>query len=112
MKVYEIFTSIQGESTYAGVPCTFIRMSGCNLRCTYCDTTYAYGEGMELQEGEILDKVRKAGFRTVEITGGEPLLQDGILPLMKHLLDEGYRVLVETNGSLEISGKGRQSYLT
>ncbi len=104
MKVSEIFTSIQGESTYAGVPCTFIRMSGCNLRCTYCDTTYAYDEGRELSEGEILDEVRKAGFRTVEITGGEPLLQGGIFPLMKRLLDQGYRLLIETNGSQDISG--------
>ncbi len=104
MKVCEIFASIQGESTYAGIPCTFIRMSGCNLRCTYCDTTYAHGEGMELSEGEILGEVRKAGFRTVEITGGEPLLQGGIFHLMKHLLDQGYRVLIETNGSREISG--------
>ena len=101
MKVCEIFTSIQGESTYAGVPCTFIRMSGCNLRCTYCDTTYAYDEGRELSEEEILDEVRKAGFRTIEITGGEPLLQGGIFPLMKRLLDQGYRLLIETE-----QGKG------
>jgi 7-carboxy-7-deazaguanine synthase len=104
MKVCEIFNSIQGESTYAGVPCTFVRMSGCNLRCTYCDTTYAYGEGMDLSEGEIVEEIRKAGFRTVAITGGEPLLQAGVLHLVEHLLDQGCRVLIETNGSQDTSG--------
>jgi len=102
MKVCEIFTSIQGESSYAGMPCTFIRMTGCNLRCSYCDTTYAYHKGRELSEEEILGKVRRAGINLVEMTGGEPLLQIEVYPLIKRLIKDGYKVLVETNGSLSI----------
>ncbi len=102
MKVCEIFTSIQGESSYAGLPCTFIRMTGCNLRCSYCDTTYAYYEGRELSEEDIISEVRRAGISLVEITGGEPLLQKEVSQLIKRLLDEGYKVLIETNGSLSI----------
>ena len=102
MKVCEIFASIQGESSYAGVPCTFVRMSGCNLKCSYCDTVYAYEEGTELTEDEITGKVRAIGLRTVEITGGEPLLQPGVLSLTKRLLDHEFRVLIETNGSQDI----------
>lgn len=102
MKVCEIFTSIQGESSYAGMPCTFIRMTGCNLRCSYCDTTYAYDEGKELSEDEIMGEVRRSGINLVEITGGEPLLQKGVYHLIVRLLDEGYKVLVETNGSMSI----------
>jgi 7-carboxy-7-deazaguanine synthase len=102
MKVCEIFASIQGESSYAGVPCTFVRMTGCNLRCSYCDTVYAYEEGTELTENEITAKVHAIGLGTVEITGGEPLLQGGVLPLTKRLLDLGFRVLIETNGSQDI----------
>lgn len=102
MKVCEIFTSIQGESSYAGLPCTFIRLTGCNLRCTFCDTTYAYNEGNELSEKDIMNKVRHASINLVEITGGEPLLQKEVYHLMVRLIDDGYRVLVETNGSLSI----------
>lgn len=102
MKVCEIFTSIQGESSYAGMPCTFIRLTGCNLRCSYCDTTYAYHGGKELSEDEIISEVRRAGISLVEITGGEPLLQSESYHLIKRLLDEGYTVLVETNGSQSI----------
>jgi 7-carboxy-7-deazaguanine synthase len=102
MKVCEIFTSIQGESSYAGMPCTFIRLSGCNLRCVYCDTTYAYDEGTELSEDEIMGRVLSAGISLVEITGGEPLLQKEVFHLIKRLADEGYTVLVETNGSVSI----------
>ncbi len=104
MKVCEIFASIQGESTYAGVPCTFVRTTGCNLRCSYCDTVYAYDEGTELSEDEVVGKIDEIGLRTVEITGGEPLLQDGVFPLVKRLLDRGYLVLIETNGSRDMSG--------
>ena len=102
MKVCEIFTGIQGESRFAGMPCTFIRMTGCNLRCSYCDTQYAYHEGDDLSEDSILNDVKKAGTRLVEVTGGEPLLQKGTGPLITRLIGEGFDVLVETNGSLPI----------
>jgi 7-carboxy-7-deazaguanine synthase len=102
MKVCEIFTSIQGESRFAGKPCTFIRMTGCNLRCSYCDTKYAYHEGDDLSEDSIFNRVKKAGTELVEITGGEPLLQKGVESLITRLLNEGFDVLVETNGSLPI----------
>jgi 7-carboxy-7-deazaguanine synthase len=99
MKVCEIFTSIQGESSYAGMPCTFIRLTGCNLRCSYCDTSYAYFEGRELSDDEILSEVRRAGIDLVEITGGEPLLQYEVFQLVRRLLNENYEILIETNGS-------------
>jgi 7-carboxy-7-deazaguanine synthase len=102
MKVCEFFTSIQGESSYAGLPCTFIRLTGCNLRCVYCDTTYAYADGSERSEDEIMGIVRDSGVKLVEITGGEPLLQEDVYPLIERLLDSGYTVLVETNGSMNI----------
>jgi 7-carboxy-7-deazaguanine synthase len=102
MKVCEIFMSIQGESSYAGMPFTFIRMAGCNLRCSYCDTTYAYEEGNELALRQIMDQVKKAGIRFVEITGGEPLLQEEVHDLTSLLFQEGYSVLIETNGSMNI----------
>jgi 7-carboxy-7-deazaguanine synthase len=102
MKVCEVFTSIQGESSYAGLPCTFIRLTGCNLRCTYCDTTYAYAEGSERSVEEVADFVRDRGVKLVEITGGEPLMQEDVHPLIERLLNSGYTVLVETNGSMNI----------
>ena len=100
LKINEIFKSIQGESTYAGLPCTFIRLAGCNLRCTYCDTNYAYYHGRELSDKEIISKIEEYGVRCVEFTGGEPLLQEETPPLIKTLLDKGYDVLIETNGSI------------
>lgn len=102
MKVCEIFTSIQGESSYAGIPCTFVRLMGCNLRCSYCDTTFAYDEGIELSEEEIMRKIRLAGIDLVEITGGEPLLQREVYHFTEKLIEERYRVLIETNGSVSI----------
>ena len=102
MKISEIFTSIQGESSRAGLLCTFIRLSGCNLRCSYCDTQYAYSEGFDLSDDDIVSRVRQSGIHLVEITGGEPLLQTEVYPLTTRLLDEGYRVLLETNGSMSI----------
>jgi len=103
MKVCEIFTSIQGESTFAGLPCTFIRLSGCNLRCAYCDTKYSYDEGVETGLKDILRRIDAAGIRLVEITGGEPLLQgEETNALIKALVDRDYEVLIETNGSMNI----------
>ena len=102
MKICEIFTSIQGESSYAGMPCTFIRLTGCNLRCLYCDTTYAYEEGMELTEAEIINEVELIGIPLVTITGGEPLLQEETFHLTERLISEGYKVLIETNGTMSI----------
>jgi 7-carboxy-7-deazaguanine synthase len=100
LKINEIFKSIQGESTYAGLPCTFIRLAGCNLRCTYCDTNYAYYHGKELADEEIISKIKEYGVKLIEFTGGEPLLQEETPKLLKTLLDNNYRVLVETNGSI------------
>ncbi len=102
MKVCEIFASIQGESTYSGLPCVFVRLSGCNLRCPYCDTAYSYKEGSEMAIDEIIGKVSNFGIMLVEITGGEPLLQDDSVSLVKMLLDNGFKVLIETNGSISI----------
>jgi len=102
MKVCEIFTSIQGESSHVGELCTFIRFAGCNLRCSYCDTQYAYNGGMELTEGEIINEVSLVGVNLVTVTGGEPLMQEGAFHLLERLLSDGHRVLVETNGSLSI----------
>ena len=104
MKVCEIFASIQGESSYAGLPCVFVRMTGCNLRCSYCDTAYAYDEGAEMTEDAVLEEVRKHGLNLVEITGGEPLLQDGVVSLAGRLISLGYKVLIETNGTLDTGG--------
>ncbi|MBI5056639.1 MAG: radical SAM protein [Nitrospirae bacterium] len=100
LKINEIFKSIQGESTFAGLPCTFIRLAGCNLRCTYCDTSYAYYNGKEIADDEIISKIDEYGVKYVEFTGGEPLLQEETPPLLKTLLDKGYTVLIETNGSI------------
>jgi len=110
MKVCEIFTSIQGESTYAGIPCTFVRLSGCNLRCAYCDTRYSYEEGEELALDDVMARVEHAGRRLVEITGGEPLLQkDDTNRLAGMLLDAGYAVLIETNGTFPIDAIDRRA---
>ncbi len=102
MKVCEIFTSIQGESSYAGLPCTFVRLVGCNLRCVYCDTQYAYGNGFDMSVEEVISHVKLVSVNLVEITGGEPLLQDETLHLIRNLLNEGYEALIETNGALSI----------
>lgn len=101
--VSEIFRSLQGESTYAGLPCTFVRLAGCNLRCSYCDTRYALHEGTPMTIGEILAAVAAEPCDIVEITGGEPLAQKESPFLARRLLDLGYTVLVETNGSFDIT---------
>ena len=102
LKVNEIYYSIQGESTKAGLPCVFIRLTYCNLRCSYCDTEYAFYEGKDLSVEEILTEVKKYNCKLVELTGGEPLVQSESLGLMKLLCDNGYEVLLETGGSLPI----------
>jgi len=115
--VNEIYLSLQGESTFAGLPCVFVRLTACNLRCSYCDTAYAFTEGKKRELGEIINEVRRvagpfrnSALRTphsalplVELTGGEPLLQPNALPLMRALCDDGFTVLLETSGALDIS---------
>ena len=101
--VNEIFYSLQGESSHAGRPCVFVRLTGCNLRCTYCDTRYAYEEGNAMTVEEIIDRVAAYPCRLVEVTGGEPLLQKETPALIRALLDRGFEVLLETNGSRDIS---------
>ena len=100
--VNEIFFSLQGESSHAGKPCVFIRLTHCNLRCSYCDTTYAFEEGTEMSIDDIMIEVGRYDCKFVEITGGEPLLQTDVHELMKRLCDENYEVLLETGGSLDI----------
>lgn len=102
LKVNEIFYSVQGEGTSAGLPCVFVRLTYCNLRCTYCDTEYAFHDGTDLSIDEILYEVNNFKCNLVEVTGGEPLLQRESLQLMKALCDAGYSVLLETGGSLSI----------
>jgi 7-carboxy-7-deazaguanine synthase len=112
--VNEIYPSLQGESTFAGLPCVFVRLTACNLRCSYCDTAYAFTEGARRTFQEILHDIHKFAaaytkdasgqkLPLVEFTGGEPLLQPNVLPLMKQICDEGFTVLVETSGALDIS---------
>lgn len=112
--INEIYLSAQGESTFAGLPCVFVRLTGCNLRCSYCDTAYAFTEGKRQPLPEILARIRQLAepfaFRPaaqklplVELTGGEPLLQPNALPLMKALCDDGFTVLIETSGALDIA---------
>ncbi len=102
MRIRELFVSIQGESTRAGVPTFFIRTSGCNLRCTWCDTTYAYTGGEEMTVAHIVARAIKAGTPAVSVTGGEPLLQPEISLLVERLLEHGQEIQVETNGTLPI----------
>jgi 7-carboxy-7-deazaguanine synthase len=103
IKLIEIFCSIQGESSYAGYPCIFIRFAECNLRCNYCDTKYSYESNFSMSVESIMDEVRKHHpVKLVEITGGEPLLQNGVVELVETLQDNGYKVLLETNGSLPV----------
>ena len=102
LRINEIYCSILGESTFAGIPCALVRLTGCNLRCTYCDTKYAYENGIEMSVEQIIRSVMKFDVAPVLITGGEPLLQDGVMELINRLLDAGHLVLLETNGSLDI----------
>jgi 7-carboxy-7-deazaguanine synthase len=103
LRVTEIFHSIQGESTWAGLPCTFIRLTGCPLRCVWCDTEYAFHGGEQLTLDDIVARVAELGTKLVEITGGEPLIHRNAFVLARRLLDLGYTVLVETSGAVDVA---------
>lgn len=103
IRIHEIYESIQGESTFAGLPCTFIRLSRCNLRCRWCDTPQAFEGGTSLPRDRVLEKALSFGTPLVEVTGGEPLLQASTLPLLTELCDAGRTVLLETSGERDIS---------
>ena len=104
MKINEIFFSIQGESSYAGLPCAFVRLTGCNLRCGYCDTKHAYDEGREQTAEQVIVAVSRFPTKLVEVTGGEPLLQDETLSLVTAFTERGHKVLIETNGTVSLRG--------
>jgi len=104
MRITEIFHSIQGESSYAGLPCAFVRLTWCNLRCTWCDSEYTFTGGTEMSIEEVMEQVRMMNCKLVEVTGGEPLVQKReCCELVQQLCDEGYTVLIETGGSLDTS---------
>ncbi len=103
LKINEVYSSIQGESSWAGWPCVFVRLTACDLRCTYCDTAYAFYDGKKRLVSEILTEVLALDCPMVELTGGEPLLQKNVLPLMTQLCDAGKTVLIETSGAHDIS---------
>jgi 7-carboxy-7-deazaguanine synthase len=102
MRITEIFFSIQGESSHVGKPCVFVRLTGCSLRCIYCDTKYSYGGGRDMTLPEVLSAVERHPVKLVEITGGEPLEQEEVYPLMTSLLQRGYTVMLETGGHVPI----------
>tara|TARA_Y100000590_G_scaffold54965_1_gene57476 strand:+ start:74 stop:724 length:651 start_codon:yes stop_codon:yes gene_type:complete len=102
LKINEIFKSIQGESTYTGIPCAFIRLTYCNLRCTYCDTEYSFHEGKDMSIDDIINIITPMKTKLVEITGGEPMLQKNVLQLMDKLIEKKYTVLLETSGSISL----------
>jgi len=108
--VNEIFFSIQGESTHAGLPCIFIRLSGCNLRCAYCDTTYAYTQGQSREIEDVLKIIGTYPCQRIAITGGEPLLQSGTPELIANILQSGREVILETNGSFDIGQVDHRCY--
>jgi 7-carboxy-7-deazaguanine synthase len=109
LHVNEIFFSIQGEGTRAGVPCAFVRLTGCPLRCRWCDTAYAFDEGTRLSEDEVIARLREYPCRLVELTGGEPLAQPAAFPFISRLLDEGWQVLVETSGHVGLEALDRRA---
>ena len=102
LKINEIFYSIQGESSFSGLPCVFVRLTYCNLRCSYCDTEYAFYNGKDMSFSEIINEVKKHPTQLVMITGGEPLLQKKSIDLMQCFIDEKYSVMLETSGSLSL----------
>lgn len=104
LTITEIFAGIQGETSYSGLPFAFVRLTGCNLRCRYCDTTYAYDSGREFPLEEVVSRIAAFGLRRTCVTGGEPMLQEKTPALVKELLDRGDLVVVETNGTIPLSG--------
>jgi 7-carboxy-7-deazaguanine synthase len=106
--IHEIYASIQGESTFAGLPCTFVRTTGCNLRCAWCDTPEAFHGGTRMRREEILSRVDALGTPLVELTGGEPLLQPASIPLLSELCDRGSIVLLETSGEADVAPVDRR----
>lgn len=102
LTVFEIYLSIQGESTHTGRPCVFVRLAACNLRCTWCDTPYAFTGGTKQSVDQVLDEIRALDCRLVELTGGEPLLQPDAIPLMERLVADGFEVLLETGGHMPL----------
>jgi len=102
LKINEIYYSIQGESSYSGLPCIFIRLTYCNLRCSYCDTEYAFYDGKDMSISQILKKIQRYDCNLVLVTGGEPLLQDSCIPLIDELIKQNYNVLIETSGAISI----------
>ncbi len=103
LKINEIYYSVQGESTHAGRPCVFIRLTYCNLRCTYCDSEYAFYEGKDMEINHIMSEIKQWNCNLVEVTGGEPLFQDKCINLLNELIKSNYEVMLETGGSLSIS---------
>lgn len=103
LRITEIFFSIQGESSHAGRPCVFVRLTGCNLRCRWCDSAYTFTGGERMALDDAIARVRGYGCELVEITGGEPLAQPEVLPLIERLCDDGFEVLIETSGSIDIT---------
>ena len=103
LKINEIYYSVQGESTHAGRPCIFIRLTYCNLRCTYCDTEYAFYEGKDMEITDIMSEIKQWDCNLVEVTGGEPLFQEECIDLLNELVNSNYEVMLETGGSLSIS---------
>ena len=103
LKINEIYYSVQGESTHAGRPCIFIRLTYCNLRCSYCDTEYAFYDGKDMEITDIMSEIKRWDCNLVEVTGGEPLFQDECIDLLNELVNSNYEVMLETGGSLSIS---------
>jgi 7-carboxy-7-deazaguanine synthase len=111
LKVNEIYYSIQGESSKAGLPCVFVRLTYCNLRCSYCDTEYAFYEGTDLSIDSIIEQIKKYNCNLVELTGGEPLFQSESIELMNRLCADGFEVMLETGGSLPIKDVNQQAMI-
>lgn len=109
--IHEIYRSVQGESTFAGLPCVFVRLAVCDLRCTWCDTPHAFTQGEPMALDAVLERVRALGGPVVEITGGEPLLQEEVFPLMSRLADAGNTVLLETSGTHDVGRVDRRVHI-